>query len=79
MVETASVKTLKSFLTSRHRVELDVDVALGVWVDSNVHDFAVLLVAFDLDFGFKVLDPVVTPRFLFSGLKSACGHQIDCL
>jgi hypothetical protein len=71
VVETASVKTLEGFLTSRNRVELDVDIALCVGVNSNVHNFAVLLVALDLDFGLEVLYPVVAPGLLFSELKSA--------
>lgn len=52
MVETAPVKTLQSFLTTRNRVEFDVDVAFSVRIDSDVYDFAVLLVTLDLDFGF---------------------------
>jgi hypothetical protein len=71
VVETASVKTLEGFLTSRDRVELDVDIALCVGVNSNVHNFAVLLVALDPDFGLEVLYPVVAPGLLFSELKSA--------
>jgi hypothetical protein len=74
VVETASVKTLEGFLTSRNRVELDVDIALCVGVNSNVHDFAILLVALDLDFGLEVLYPVVAPGLLFSELRSACAH-----
>lgn len=50
MVEAATVKALESLLTSRNGVELDVDVALGVGIDSNMDYLAVLLVTLDLDF-----------------------------
>lgn len=65
MVETATVKTLKSFLTTRHRIELDVDVTISVRIDSNVHNFAVLLVALGSDFSFEVFNPIVAPGLLF--------------
>ena len=65
VVEVAAVKTLKSLLAPGNRVELDINVTLGVGVDSDMDDFAVLLVTFGLDFGLQIFDPVVTPGFLF--------------
>ena len=65
VVEVAAVETLESLLTARDRVELDVDVALGVGIDSNVYDLSVLLVALALDFCLEVFDPVAAEVLLF--------------
>lgn len=66
MVETASVKTLQGFLTTRDRIELDVNVAFGIRVNGNVNDFAVLLIALDSDLRLQVLDPAIPPVLLLS-------------
>lgn len=50
---------MKSLLATGDRVELDKDVAFAVGVNSNVDDFAILLVTFGLDFDLKVFDPAV--------------------
>lgn len=76
VVETATIKTLQSFLTTRDRVKLDVNVAFCVWVDGDVDDLAVLLITLGPDFGFEVLDPAVTVGFLLPGSALAylrCG------
>lgn len=65
MVEVATVEALKSFLAAGHGIKLDVNVAFGVGVDSDMNNLAVLLVAFALNLSLQVFDPVVTPSFLF--------------
>ena len=65
MVKVPTVKTLKGFLTTRHRIELDVNIAVGVRVNSDVNDFTILLVALGPDFGFEVFYPAVAPILLF--------------
>lgn len=75
VVEAATVETLESFLTTRDRVELHVNVAFGVGVDSDVNDLAVLLVTLNLDFGLKIFDPVITPGFLFPVEVSAFMYR----
>lgn len=65
MVKVAAVKTLKSLFSARDRVKLDVDVALRVGINSDVHDLPVFLVAFGLDLAFEVLDPAVAVGLLF--------------
>jgi hypothetical protein len=65
MVEAATVESLQSLLSARDRVELDVDVTLGVGVNGDVNDLAVLLVALNSDFALEVLDPAVAVSLLF--------------
>lgn len=67
MVESTTVETLESFLTTGDGVELDEDVALAVGVDSNVNDLAVLLVTLGLDLVLELLVPVVTVVALLPG------------
>jgi hypothetical protein len=66
MVEAATVKSLKSFLSARDRVELDVDFTIGVSVNGDVDNLAVLLVALDPDFGLEIFDPAIAVLLLFS-------------
>ena len=67
MVESTTVETLESLLTTGDGVELDEDVALAVGVDSNVNDLAVLLVTLGLDLMLELLVPVVTVVALLPG------------
>lgn len=67
MVESTTVETLESLLTTGDGVELDEDVALAVGVDSNVNDLAVLLVTLGLDLVLELLVPVVTVVALLPG------------
>jgi hypothetical protein len=64
-VEVAAVETLKGLLATADWVELDEDLSIGVGIDSNVNDLAVLLVALHLDFVLKILRPVGTIFFEF--------------
>lgn len=67
MVESTTVETLESLLTTGDGVELDEDVALAVGVDSNVNNLAVLLVTLGLDLVLELLVPVVTVVALLPG------------
>ena len=67
MVESTTVETLESLLTTGDGVELDEDVAVAVGIDSNVNDLAVLLVTLGLDLVLELLVPVVTVVTLFPG------------
>lgn len=60
VVEVAAVKTLEGLLTTSDRVELDKDISLRIGVNGDVNDFAVLGVAFSLDFRLKILRPIST-------------------
>lgn len=71
VVEAATVKTLQSFLTTRDRVKLDVNVAFSVRVDGDVNDLAILLVTLGPDFGLKVLDPAAAILALLPSSESA--------
>jgi|TARA_R110002003_G_scaffold2062_4_gene23947 hypothetical protein len=48
---------LKGLLSSRDRVELDVDIALRVGVDGDMDNLSVLLVALVLDLSLEILGP----------------------
>jgi len=55
----ASVQTLHSLLAASDSVELDVDVALSVRVEREMHDVPVLLLALFADVVFELFDPVL--------------------
>ena len=55
--EEAAVETLDGVFAALHRREFEVDVALRVGVEGNVHDVAVLLFALGTDVFFELLDP----------------------
>jgi hypothetical protein len=65
MVEAPTVETLESLLSARYRVKLDVDVALGIRVNGDMNDLAVLLVALDSNLAFEILDPAIAVSLLF--------------
>jgi hypothetical protein len=65
VVEVTTVETLEGFLSARYRIELDIDVAFRVGIDGDVDNLAIFLVALDLNFALKVLDPAVSEGFLF--------------
>lgn len=73
MIETATVKSLQSFLPTGDRVKLDINVTFCVRIDGDVDDLAVLLVALNPNFAFEVLNPAVTVLLLLPGYWLACG------
>ena len=57
-VECPAVESLQGLLATADGVELDKDLAVGIGVDGDVNDFAVLLIALDFDLDLKLLGPV---------------------
>lgn len=58
--KVSAVKSLDRVLAALDFVELEIDVTLGVGVDRDVHNVAVLLLGFPSDVVFEFLDPVVS-------------------
>lgn len=71
-VEATTVKTLHSFLATGKRIELDVDVAIRVGVNSDVDNLAVLLVALGLHLDLQLFSPVGAKLLQLPGRKLAC-------
>lgn len=65
---------MEGFLAAGDRVELDVNVALAVGIDSNMENLAVLLVTLGLDLTFEILDPAVAEVLLFPKAVLAISH-----
>lgn len=73
-VKVAAVESLDGVLSARNLVELEVDVALGVGVEGDVHDAAVLLRSFLPDFVLELLGPVLA-HLPVAGLASLPGSK----
>ena len=73
-VKVAAVESLDGVLSARHLVELEVNVALGVGVEGDVHDVAVLLGSFLPDFILELLGPVLA-HLPAAGLTSLRGQN----
>jgi hypothetical protein len=58
--KVSSVQSLDGVLASADPVELEVDVALSVGVEGDVHDMAVFFFAFGADIVFEFFDPDLT-------------------
>lgn len=58
--EEPSVKALDRVFAALDPVELEIDVALGIRIYSNVNDVTVLVFAFSLDVIFEFFDPSIT-------------------
>ena len=57
--KVSPVKSLDSILSSLNTVELEVDVALAVWVEGDVHDVAVLLLGFGANVVLELFLPIL--------------------
>lgn len=68
VVEVATVESLESFLAARYGVKLDVDIALGVGVDCDVDNGAVLLGALRFYLSLQLLNPAVAEVLLLPAL-----------
>ena len=66
--EEASIEALDGVLPSLHAVELEVDVALGVGVKSNVDHMPILLLTLGTYVVLELLDPGFS---LLPGVRSA--------
>lgn len=55
----SSIQTFNGILTTHDAVELHINVALRVGIDSDVDDVAVFVFGFDADVVFELFDPVV--------------------
>jgi hypothetical protein len=53
----SSVEAFDGILASLYAIKLQVDVTLGVWIESNVGNMAVLFLTFSFDIIFKLLRP----------------------
>jgi hypothetical protein len=51
---------LDGFLTARDTIELDVYLALTVWVNRDVDNLSIFVLAFGLDILLKILNPILT-------------------
>lgn len=58
--KVSPVKSLDSILSSLNTVELEVDVALAVWVEGDVHDVAVFLLCLGADVVLELSLPVLS-------------------
>jgi len=59
-VKVAAVQALDGVLSARDLVELEINVALRVGVERDVHNVAVLLLGLEADFVLELLGPVLT-------------------
>lgn len=71
----SSVKTLNSILTTLYLIELEVNIALRVWVDRYVDDVSVLALRLLSNVIFQLLDPVIA--FLPIDNVSAVSSRAD--
>jgi hypothetical protein len=55
--EESAVQTLDRILPTLHSIELEIDVALGIWIECNVDHMTVLLFAFGTDIILELFDP----------------------
>lgn len=58
--EEPAVEALDRIFAALDTVELEIDVALGIWIYSNVNDVTVFVFAFSLDVIFEFFDPRIT-------------------
>lgn len=71
--KVSSVETLDRVLSALHAVELEVNVALAVWVEGDVHDVAVLLLCLGADVVLELFLPVLSS---FPGiLLAVCSKE----
>ena len=70
--KVSPIKTLDRVLSALHTVELEIDVALAVWVEGDMHDMAVLLLGLGADVVFELLFPVLSslPALLLAILNA---------
>ena len=58
--EIPAVKSLNSVLSSLNAVELEVDIALAIWIEGDMHDMTILFLGLGTDVVLELLLPVLS-------------------
>lgn len=57
--KVSSVQALDGVFAALNLVELEINVTLGVWINSNVDNMSILLFGLGSDIFFELLDPIL--------------------